>query len=343
MSSDAAVGYALGAGFAALALATTLALLIVLLRLELVHSMGRWERFVARWQPELHAVMAGGAPLRLRPRRRAEALLFLRLWSYLQASVRGQARDRLAQAAREIGTDRLARDLLRRGTRAQKLQAAVCCGYLRDAASWEMLRPLAVGTDPLLAVQAAQALFRIDPGRAAGELSPVLLTRRDWDTARLLEVLMEGRDSLQVALARSLEEVDASRLPRALDLVRQVGVRVPEGTLLRLLDPEQPWQVLCAALRLASSPQFADAVRACTRHPHAMVRAEAAAQLHRVASAIDVSLLRRLLHDGDQQVRLGAARSLARLPFLSPQHLKGLAAGAGADTALRQAIAETQW
>lgn len=340
--SDPVLRFALGIGLAAVALTGVLTITIVILRLRLTVRERRWKAFVARWRPPLlQAALEGpdAAPLpALRP---GEQGLFLRLWTYLHESLRGEAAERLNATARRLGLDAGVRRLLARGTRAERLQATLAAGYLRDAGAWDALVGLAHDRDALLAVHAARALVRIEPLRAVNGLLPLLLERHDWDLSRVALVLAEARQPFWLLLAKVLPRLDAGRLPRALLLAEAVRIQPPAATLARLLRPAQPPAVLRAALRLCDSPELAAEVRACLDHADAGVRAEAARHMSRLGTPADVPRLAALLDDADWEVRMAAAQALGRLPFLADDTLARLARDhAAAEPLLRQVAAE---
>ena len=139
-TSDPYLLVALWAGTVALALTVALAVVIVVLRLNLQRQERRWSAFVERWRPLLLAMMMEpDEPPTLPALARTERTLFLRLWVYLHESVRGAAAEQLNQAARVLQIDRTARRLLVRGSRAERLQAVLALGYLRDEPAWKAL------------------------------------------------------------------------------------------------------------------------------------------------------------------------------------------------------------
>ncbi|WP_374665502.1 HEAT repeat domain-containing protein [Ramlibacter sp.] len=340
--SDPILRLALGIGLVAVALTGLLTLAIVFLRLRLTVRERRWEAFVARWRPPLlQAALEGPDAASLPALAASEHGLFLRLWTYLHESLRGEAADRLNETARRLGLDASVRHLLLHGSRAERLQATLAAGYLRDAAAWDALVALARERDALIAVHAARALVRIEPLRAVNGLLPLLLDRVDWDLSRVALVLAEARQPFWLLLAKVLPRLAPERLPRALQLAEAVRIQPPAATLARLLQPAQPPEVLRAALRLCDSPSLGNEVRACLTHADAGVRAEAARHMARLGAPGDVARLAALLDDADWDVRMAAAQALGRLPFLADTELARLAhSHPAAEPLLRQVAAE---
>jgi HEAT repeat protein len=269
---------------------------------------------------------------------------FLRLWTYLHESVRGDASERLNRTALHLSIDRSARHFLQRGSRAQQLQAILAAGYLKDRSAWDALQAMARSSDGLVSVNAARALIRIDALAGAQFLMPLILARQDWDVTRVAAFLVDAREAFWLLLIKSLPALEPTDLPRGLALAEALRLQLPEPTLRYLLDPERPPEVIGSALRLAAAVALAPQVRALLAHPAPDVRQQAALALARLGGPDDVARLAALLQDGQWPVRLGAAQALAALPFLPTAQLVALQReGGGANDVLRHVIAERDW
>jgi hypothetical protein len=185
---------------------------------------------------------------------------------------------------------------------------------------------LARGPDNLLAVNAARALVRINPLRAANGLMPLLVARPNWDLARVAGFLAEARQPFWLLLAKVVPHLQAHELPRALMFGEALRLQLPDATLARLLQPSQPPAVVQAALRLSDSLALADDVRRCLSHADAAVREQAALRMAAAAIPADTARLAALLDDDVWPVRMAAARTLAGLPFVAAQELEALGA-----------------
>ncbi len=342
--SDPYLAAALGIGLAAFTLTLLLTVAIAGMRWRLRRSERRWARFVAEWRPRLLDIVLAPADApalpALPPR---DHLLFMRLWAYLHESLRGDAAQRLNDAARSLHVGQTVRRLLARGSRTEQLQAVLAAGFLRDEQAWDALVAIARGADSLLSVHAARALVRIHPLRAANGLLPLIVLRQDWDLGRVAAFLGEAQQAFWLLMAKALPHLQPDELPRALLLAEALKMRLPDPTLARLLQPQQAPAVLRAALRLAESPALAPEVRACLGHPDAGVREQAALQMGSLALAPDVPALEALLDDREWPVRMAAARAFARLPFLAPGSLAPLAERhPRAADVLRQVAAERE-
>jgi HEAT repeats len=344
-TSDPYLLAALWAGTIALSLTVALAVVIVVLRLNLQRQERRWSTFVERWRPLLLAMMMEpDEPPTLPALAWVERTLFLRLWVYLHESVRGTAAEQLNQAARVLQIDRTARRLLVRGSRAERLQAVLALGYLRDEPAWNALLKLARQADGLVSVNAARALIQIDAFKGAETLMPLILARRDWDVSRVAAFLVEARDAFWLHLVRQLPSMQPRDLPRALRLVDALRLKLPVGAVRVLLQPGQPSAVVQVALRLVASGELPDEVRACLRHPDWRVREQATQQLAQQATPADIPPLASLLDDPRWDVRMGAAQALAQSPYLSDEQLAEFSRpGQPGETVVRHVLAERAW
>jgi HEAT repeat protein len=341
--SDPYLAAAFWMGLAAVVATLLLSLVIIGLRLRLRRAQRRWDDFLLRWRPALLAVIVDEAAAPLPALRADEQRLFLRLWTYLHESVRGDATQRLNDAARSLGMDATARRLLVGGSRAEKLQAVLAAGYLRDEAAWPALAEMARSPDSLLSVNAARAMVRIHPLRSARGLMPLLVTRQDWDLSRVAAFLGEARQAFWVHMTRVVPRLAPPELARTLLLADALRLQLPDATLARLLAPDQSPELLCAALPLCDSPTLADAVRGLLAHADASVRAAAARQMAGLAEAHDRPRLVALLQDAEWRVRMAAADTLGRLPFVTTPELLALQLRhPAANAMLRQVVAERE-
>lgn len=342
--SDPVLRVALWGGVVATLLTAIVALVIVLLRLALLRDERRWQAFLAQWRPRLLALVIEPAAAPLPVLLAADRRRFLRLWLYLHESVRGEAADRLNAAALDLGLDGYARASLAAGSRTARLQAVLALGHLRDRTAWTPLQRLAGVKDPLLSLNAARALVRIDALRAAEVLTPTALQREDWDVARLAGFMADARDAFGLMLMRHLPGLHPHQVPRALRLARALRLSLPPASLQRMLRQQPAPAVVRAVLPLLRGPGFHDDVLPLLQHPDAGVRAEASRAMADLAVPADLPRISALLRDGDVDVRLASAQTLTGLPFLADSELRALAApGAPGHAELQHAVAERDW
>jgi HEAT repeat protein len=313
-------------GLAALLLTLSLFLVIVYLRLRLRKNVRQETLFITLWRPLLIEVVSDEnlqALPELAPR---DQLLFLKLWNYLQESLRGSASDRLNEVARRLHCDVAARKLLKKGNRAERLLAILTLGHLRDQASWDELKCQAAEADPLASIHAARALIKIDPLLGTQWLFPLLLKRRDWDITQIANFLGEAQKAFWLQLIKNIHKVDQQDWARALQLADAIHLQLPLNTLLFVIRTCKSADTLVAALHLASDSQLLPVVRTYLDHPQWQVRVEVARFLSHFGDVDDVLSLQKLLHDEQWWVRYQAAQSLASIPFYGYAQLQALRA-----------------
>ena len=326
--SDPYAAFAFRVGLAAIGLTLLLVLVIVVLRLRLRRNLRREQDFIARWRPLLlqavSEVQPAAQPIDLPALSASDQLFFLKLWNYLQESLRGSANDRLNELARRLGCDVAARGLLKNGKRAERLLASLMLGHLRDLPSWEALADQATLPDSLVSLHAARAMTKIDPLRATERLLPLLLTRGDWGITQLAGFLGEARPAFGLHLAKNIRIMNQRYWPQALQLADALRLELPLKSMLFILGSCQSVEALVAALHLASGLPLLPTVRGFLPHPDWRVRVEVARFLSSFGDENDIPSLRLLLQDKQWWVRYQAAQALVSMPFFGPEALKAL-------------------
>lgn len=323
-SSTSFVTVAVWTGSIALIVTLLLACQIVLLRIELRRHQARQAAVVARWRPVLNAIVMGERPA-LPALHKKEHIHFLRLWVHLQGSLRGDATTALNAMARELGVDALARRMLARAPRDERLLATLVLGHLQDRAAWPQLLPLARLSDSALSLSALWALVRVDPVAAAELLTPLFVERDDWALSHVAGILQQAAAPTAAVLGRILPGLAPERLPRALRIAEALRVPLPGSVLAGALRSESVPAVI-AGLRSVMTPETLGEVRALLAHPDWQVRVQAARALGRIGGREDAPRLSALLSDPQWWVRYRAAQALRELPALSHADLQALRA-----------------
>lgn len=310
----------------AMALTMLIALQIILMRITARRRLSREHAMMQAWRPLLNAAVLGEAATTLPPLAPRNMMPFLVFWLQLQQSVRGDAARELNALARRLGCDVLARRLLVRGDRAERVVATLVLGHLRDQSAWSALLRAARQLDSGASILALWALAQIDAGATAASLALPLLRRADWPLGQLANILQADRATWEPALAEAIRSVEPARLPDALRLLAALRLALPQPVLEQLLGSPDT-DVVVAALRLATTPEAAVLVRGHLGHPDWRVRVQAARALGPLGAREDVALLQPLLADPQWWVRYRAAQALAGMPFVRRDELAALAAG----------------
>lgn len=312
---DPTLRLALLVGSSALLLSLVSLAYLFALRLMLIRRQRRLRAIARKWRPQLLAVTVGepfAGPRRVPVGERQEVV---HLWNKLQASLRGDVKDRLNSAFRQMSLEADCRRWLRARNPWRRLLAIVALGHLADPGDWPRLRPLLDAPHPYISISALRALMRIAPMRAASDALALLEHRSDWPRGTLLVAFQEaGIDQVTQPLADWLASANDEALIRGMPLLQTGDLTRLETPLLRLLRRERPVDVIAGALKLVESPHALPQIRGLCTHPAWEVRTQAAAALGRMRQAEDRYLLRALLADRNWWVRYRAAEALLRLP-----------------------------
>ncbi len=290
----------------------------------------RRQRVTALWQPLLercHDAPLDGLP----PLTRPEHIIFLYLWNEQSESKSDTTTAHLNRMARQIGTDRVAKDLLRSRLLRRRILAVVTLGRLRDQSVWKEIGAILTHSNSFLAFQAAQALLLIDATAAIPLLVPLIGRRTDWSPLKIASMLNRAGPDLasetMVQAARQGDPVVASRLIRHLPTTRS-----PRGlSALRQLLLERPPSDDMLAACLFVFGEFRDPtdlhmVRRHLSAPAWYVRVQAATALGKLGTQDDEARLIALFNDEQWWVRYRAGEALASLPAMTEEKLELLQA-----------------
>ncbi len=280
-----------------------------------------------RWHPVLSLASFGIAPDALPELRRHEHIPFLKLWVYLQTSLRGEARDALTAIARGLGCDRIALRMLARGKRGDRLLAIVTAGHLKLDASLPLLHLIADTNDSVLSLQAQHAILRIAP-EAANLSVPRCVRREDWPVSQLLSSLRDSGPVLLPAFLAEIDDASNTHVRRALQLSAGLRLAMDLSTQRKLLQMPRT-DCIAAALPLIDQTALLPRVRELSEHPESMVRAAATRALARIGTLADLDRLHILMTDPSWVVRNQAAKAILALPGAGSDALRRFEASTG--------------
>lgn len=313
---------------AATALLTVLMLVAIFVLKQVHQARQRRERdFQACWQPLLMQAALGDGPApTLPPLPARDAWRFIQLWVRFQASLRGQANERLRLIGHQCGALPVAMRLMHSPHRSQQVFGLLALGYLREASAWDKLLPLLHQPSNTVAVYTSWALLSIAPERAAPLVVEQLLARTDLDLMQVASVLKPFRAALHPGLTERLKQASercgqapaGDTRPEVWLLKVSHAMALPMGgaALLPLIENGAHIDIQIGAMQLLKSPDGLPAVRRLASHSAWPVRNQAAMALGRLGQPGDEGLLLQLLMDPQWWVRYRAAQALATLPFL---------------------------
>ena len=253
-------------------------------------------------------------------------VFFLKLWNYLQESLRGIANERLNDVAVELGCDVVARALLKKGNRAERLLATLTLAHLRDEKSWDVLVVQAESDDGLASIHAARALINIDPLKGIDLLLPMLLKRHDWSVAQLANFLRTAERAFWLHLSKNILQMDKDLWTRALQMADALNLQLPPQSMRYIIRNCDSAETLVMAFRTASGMGLLPLVRSYLNHSDWRVRVEVAGFLQRFGDMEDAESLKGGLEDPHWWVRYAVAQALVKMPFFGAKRLLALRA-----------------
>ncbi|MDH4084963.1 MAG: HEAT repeat domain-containing protein [Nitrospira sp.] len=315
--------------FAALSIGGVVLLLVVsILIFQAQRRAKAWrrQRVTRVWQPLLEQCRRD--PLETLPSlTRREHIVFLYLWNDQYESSPDAASAHLIRMAWQVGTDRLAKDLLGARLLRRRLLAVVTLGRLRDRSVWSQVSALVTHQNSFLAFNAAQALLLIDAQAAIPLISPLIGQRKDWSPLRIASMLSTaGPDLASETIAQAAITGDPVIRPR---LIRHLPItHSPRGlSILRQFIREQSPSDDTLAACLYVFGEFRDQmdlpfVRLHISHPAWYVRVQAATALGKLGTQNDEARLIALFEDEQWWVRYRAGEALASLRSMTEHKLE---------------------
>jgi HEAT repeat protein len=307
--------------------------LLMGLRTRAHRASERHQAFATKWRPILMQRSLGqpsSLPVDASTwQNDRERFWFLKLWTDMHQSMRGESGERLNALLDELELRPQVLSLLQSKHPSEQIIAVQALGYLQDPQAWNPLVKLALEADSMLAFQALRALLVLSSEAALPVMIEVLKTHRDWSRARLLGTLRRIPsprlvEPLGEALLVALREED---IPLAKDLTLLLGVLRYPGTLhylrevLAQVKAPQLLEICAGILGEMRDPAALEPIQALVMHEEASVRQQAVRSLGMLAGPAQIPVLLSVLGDGDWWVVYRAVEALHRIPGIRPEKL----------------------
>lgn len=298
---------------------------ILLFRRNRFAKEQRQQRIITQWRPLLEQC-ANHVSQPLPSLKRRDHIVFLYLWNQTYESVRKHRTAPLIQVAQRVETPRLARELLQSRLLSQRILAVVTLGRLQDRSAWESINTLLTHHNSFLALNAAQALLRIDSSAALPALLPILGTRADWSPLKVVSMLiMAGRELASEALVKAAIQGSPNVSPRLLRYLP--ATQSPQGLpILRDFIRNRPLTPNMLASCLFVFGEFRDPIDLPMVRHHLTnkawyVRVQAATALGKLGTVEDEERLIDLFNDEQWWVRYRAGEALVSLESMTEEKL----------------------
>lgn len=343
--SEAVVWLALTLGIVSVMLAGVMMVLILMIHgIQLLRERRR-EEIVNKWRPILIRSI-DEVPKALPRLRKSELIPFLNLWTHLQESLFGSAKDNLNTIAKIVGLDEAARKMLNHGSIRQQMTAITTLGHLRDKSVWYTLIPIVHSNNAILSLAAARALMLIDAKGAMTILAPLIASRSDWAPSRVIAILREAHpDIISVPLAAAALKATPANAPRLIRYLTAIHSDYAMETVSLIIRTSGQKEVIAACLEILKDPRDAPLAREFVTNENWHIRVLAVSALSRIGTEEDIPLLREMLRDSEWWVRYTAARALAEISPAGKEILQKIATEEQNDNAkgiLQLVIAELE-
>lgn len=272
---------------------------------------------------------------------------FLLLWSHLQETLQGEARERLNAVARSLNMHLAARKMLAKRNVGQRMLALAILGFLGEKTAWEEIKALAAADNQTLALAAANALAKINPASAVFVIIPLIATRRDWPNNKVVTILNElGPAVISKPLVDAVLEAAPGDKGRLIRFMRFADSAVVLPVIRKMLLNSPADEVVSAGLNILGQfedHRYIELAKNFLKHPKWYVRVQAVSALGNMGSPGDIDSLVGVLDDREWWVRYRAAQALAGLPLITRERLEKVQSQQNdryARDILRQVIAE---
>lgn len=318
--------FALYAGSVAMVLVCLLAIQVVVIRVRLMLSQKRRANIQAVWRQVIGSILVGEEPVYPKIKRR-DIFYILEEYNYVFGVIRGIELNKLRKVYHDLKVPVSLKALLKSGSMRRQLFALITLGNIRDGSSWELIKDRLSVKQPVVSLSAARALVLIEPHKAANEIIPVLLQRKDWPWANIAHILKLAGPGV---VCQKLSELvlDAS-LDKQSSLLRLYGMLQCDGKLpisRQVLQNAEEDKIASVCLNISQDPKIISQARDYAHHARWHVRMNAAVAIGRFGQEEDIPLLIHLVKDREWWVRYRAAQALLSMPFVDNERIQRIRA-----------------
>ncbi len=343
--SESMIGFALWAMIVIIILTV-----IIFLQIICIHAFRNIkklysDRFLSIARPMVMEYVTG-ASIELPSVNRFHLYEFLHFWNNLSDTLRGEMRETLVRLAYDLGMDKAAVKMLRRGSIKKRFMAIATLGHMRDDSAWEDLVLTLSDTNSYLSFSSARALALINPEAAIELIIPMMISRADWAAFNMSGILKAaGTEAISEPLAEAALAADADDSVILLKYLDLISYSSAKRVINELLESAVVEEVISSCLKSLKDPEALHIVRKYTMHDCWFIRVQAAAVLGRIGTEDDKQRLIEMLSDEEWWVRYRAAKALEKMPFISAEEVKSIQSehhDRFSRDVLMQAIAESE-
>jgi HEAT repeat protein len=294
---------------------TSMVLLVAILLMRyLAERRERRHQVAADFWRRVLAEAAQAVPARVPPLPRGDMTGFVDAWNDLQGTADAVGQAGMRKLAEPLGLDRKLALLLERGSFHDRVMAIIAMGHLRSPAHFDVLAGMINDRSPIVSINAARALMRIDPPRAVQMVVPQIVARQDWVEGGIAQMLNEaGPEVVSRELGGAALRVNDEVAPRLVRFLAGVSPEAASPVIRQILGEPHDEHLVSTCLQVMTDPADVDRVRPLLAHPRWHVRMHAAAAIGRLGKAADAQALLPLLADPQWWVRYRTAQAVRAL------------------------------
>jgi len=299
-------------------------ILLLLKRFYLIHKEKRNNLFLEKWKPILLDNLYS-LPESFTNIPKKNVTLFLILWNNLQEILNGPENEQLNQLARSLHMDQEAIQMLYSRKFSKRLLAISILGSLRHEQSWDRIYDFSQSSNMTLAINALDALAKINPERSINTVITFMTNRKDWPKYKIAMILNEiGPNKFSKPLAHEILLLDSEKQSHLLIMMNSADGQVALSLVNQLLSITNDNEVISACLNLLSI--FGDnrdisVVKAYLTHKESFIRMKAVKCLALIGTEDELPYLEKCLSDQNWWVRYRAAEAITILPTMNNEKI----------------------
>lgn len=313
-------------GFGSIFFTGLLFVIILKMRQHLNRKAKRAAEFREIWETILLASLER-IPQDLPPIEEKDQITFLMLWNYFHELLLDESKENLQILAERINLLLIARKLFRQRNIKSRLLAVNALGWLKDKGSWNLLNKLLDHPDTTFSLSVARALIQINPRKATWVVLPLIAKRNDWSIDRCADLVrLMGAEEVADKLILQINRTPRHQLPK---MIRLLDLLLPDHStpiIKRLLTKYDDKEIIYACLLVYQDVDNLQRVRHFLTHEDWEIRMQAAVCLGKYGSEEDIDFLISTTEDAEWWVRYRSAQALAKIPMVTLEYLKEIAA-----------------
>jgi len=324
ISNDGMIELALWLTKAILLFATIIISQIIIIRSIILVQEKRTEKFRKIWRIVINeAIFEEPETLPSLPKKYMRQ--FMAEWNIFFFSLKGESHHQLVSLAKRVNADRIAMTYLIARQPRVRMLGITTLGHMKIEKAWFLLLSISKTSDTVISLSAFRAMLHINPARATEDLFEQIISRNDWPSHNVVQILGDVDKQLifprmRKALLISNEEDQA----KLLQLLEALHCRDLLPEIRELLKGNPDGRIISLCLQLIYQPEGREIALKYIDYFRWHVRVHAATALGRIGNPDDVNVLIKMMEDKEWWVRYRAACAINEMPFITIDKLQAI-------------------